>query len=386
MLHTPRVRWMVAALIGVVLLLGAGWVAVSRFRSGTTPVALAIQKPSVCTDAYKLLSLSPSEISAANPVCLVQSLKFTGELTGSVAQAYTVSADDASPSSMCAVPKRWNGYPQALLAMVVGGKAYRLRISAPGNSVHQAVKLNNLAGAVELASIAGPSTDWSQATGTVALNPDGVTGTIDASLLRDVSGGQPVRVSGQWACGAPLPLPAFAASVPCASFYALNQLHAADVARMKASACHPENLTFSGDISDHLAHAITDRAISPTPGFAGDNYCGNVGKEYTATFKFSIGDESFLLDLDAEKYPAVGPGPYSVQATTSAGAALFLGHADPQNQGQFVTDEQVFWSGRSGSFTIARDMKSGTIDAALSGLAGHSGSNVHIAGSWRCAA
>ena len=381
-----RKRWFVAALIGVLLLLGVGGVAIAHFRSGNVPIAIAAQKASTCSDAYKLLSLSPSEITAAHSVCFVQSLKLTGELAGTVGQAYTVNPDDASASSMCMVPKRWNGYPQALLAMVVGGKAYRLRISAPGNSEHQAVTLNNLAGAVELASIAGPSTDWSQATGTVALNPDGVTGTIDASLLRNVSGAQPVHVSGQWACGAPLPLPAFAASVPCASFYALNQLHAADVARMKASACHPENLTLTGDISAHLAHAITDRAISPTPGVAGDNYCGSVGEEYTATFKFSIGDESFLLDLDAEKYPAVGPGRYSVQATTAAGAVLFLGHADPQNQGQFVPDEQVFWSGSSGSFTIARDMKSGTIDAALSGLAGHSGSNVHIAGSWRCAA
>jgi hypothetical protein len=269
--------------------------------------------------------------------------------------------------------------------MVVGDKAYRLRISVPGTSEHQVVTLNNLAGAVELASIADPTTDWNQATGTVTLNPDGVTGTIDASLLRDASGAQPLHVKGQWACGAPLPVPAFAASVPCANFYALNQLHPVDVARMKASACQPETLTLTGDLSAHLAHAITDRAISPSPGFGGDNYCGRVGQEYTATFKFSIGDESFLLDLDAERYPAVVAGKYSVQATNSAGAILFLGQAAAQYHGQFLTDEQVFWSGSSGTFTIARDMKSGTIHATLSGLANHSGSSVHITGGWRCA-
>jgi hypothetical protein len=389
MLDAPRVRWTVAASIGVVVLLGIGGVAVaySHSRSGTRSVAVATPKPSTCTDAYRLLALSPSEISAANPVCLVQSLKFSGELAGSVAQAYTVSADNASPSSMCALPKRWNGYPQALLAIVVGVKAYRLRISVPGTSEHQLVKLNNLAGAVELASIADPSTDWSQATGTVSLNPDGVTGTIDASLLRDVTGAQPVHVSGQWACGAPLPLPAFAASAPCASFYALNQLHAADVARMKARSCNVENLNLSGDISAHLVHAITDRAISPSPGFGGDNYCGSVGEEYTATLKFPVGDESFLLDLDVSNYPAVLPGRYSAQTTgTSVGAVLFLGYADAQNHGQFVTDDQVFWSGSSGTFTIARDMKSGTLNASLQGSLSHAGSSVHITGSWRCAA
>jgi len=386
MLDAPRMRMAVAASIGVVFLLGIGGVAVaySHSRSGTTPAAVATPKPSICTDAYRLLALSPSEISAANPVCLVQSLKFSGELAGSVAQAYSVSADDASPSSMCAVPKRWSGYPQALLAIVVGVKAYRLRISMPGTSEHQTVSLNNLAGAVELASIVDPSTDWSQATGTISLNPDGVTGTIDASLLRDASGAQPVHISGQWACGAPLPLPAFAASAPCASFYALNHLHAADVARMKAHACNVENLSLSGDISAHLVHAITDRAISPTPGYGGDNYCGSVGEEYTATLKFSIGDESFLLDLGAYQYPGVAPGRYSAQSGTSVGVVLFLGHADPANHGEFVTDDQVFWVGSSGSFTIARDMKSGTVDATVSGLT--TGSTVRIKGSWRCAA
>ena len=388
MLDAPRMRMTVAASIGVVFLLGIGGVAVaySHSRSGTTPAAVATPKPSICTDAYRLLALSPSEISAANPVCLVQSLKFSGELAGSVAQAYSVSADDASPSSMCAVPKRWSGYPQALLAIVVGVKAYRLRISMPGTSEHQTVSLNNLAGAVELASIVDPSTDWSQATGTISLNPDGVTGTIDASLLRDASGAQPVHISGQWACGAPLPLPAVAAGVPCASFYALNQLHAADVARMKARACNVENLSLSGDISAHLVRAVTDRTMAPTPGYGGDNFCGSVGEEYTATFKFSVGDESFLLDLDVSNYPAVLPGRYPAQTTgTSVGAVLFLGYADAANHGEFVTDDQVFWMGSGGTFTIARDMKSGTLDASLSSLT-HAGSSVRITGSWRCAA
>ena len=382
-----RKRWIVAALIGILLLLGVGGVAIAHFRSGTTPAAVAVQKPSTCTDAYKLLSLSPSAISAANPVCLVQSLKLTGELTGLVGQAYTINPDNPRPSSMCAVPKRWGGYPQALLAMVVSGKAYRLRISAPGISEHQVATINNLAGVVELTSIADPSTDWSQATGTVTLNPDGITGTIDANLARDAAGAQPVHVSGQWACGAPLPQPASDASAPCTNFYALNQLQPADVARIKARACNTENLTLSGDISAHLGHAVTDTAIAPQIGYGGDNFCGSGGEEYAATLKFSVGDESFLLDLDVSNYPSVGPGKYSAQSTgTSGGAVLFLGHADPANHGVFVADDQVFWLGSGGTFTIARDMKSGTLNATLRGSLSHAGSTVHIAGSWRCAA
>jgi hypothetical protein len=65
---------------------------------------------------------------------------------------------------------------------------------------------------------------------------------------------------------------------------------------------------------------------------------------------------------------------------------LFLGNADPSTHGDFVTDDKVFWTGSGGTFSIAKDMKSGTVDATLSGLAGNSGSTVRIKGSWRCAA
>lgn len=375
-------RWMVAAVIAILLLLGVGGVAVAHYRSGPTPVATASHRPSTCTDAYRLLSLRPSQITAAQSACLVQSLKFTGELAGTVAQGYTVSADDANPTSMCTEPKRWNAYPQALLAIVIGAKAYRLRISAPGGSEHQALRINNLAHVIELAAISDPSTVWSQATGTLTVDADGTTGTVDANLLRDAAGAQPVHVSGQWACGAPLPLPAVDASVPCASFYALNQLHDADVARMKASACRPADLTFSGDISTHLDHAITDSAISPHPGIDGDNFCGSVGEDFTAALKFSVGDESFLLDLYAHQYPSVAPGQYPAEA----GVTLWLGHADPDHQGLFVTDDKVFWRGASGTFTIASDMKSGTVDANLKGLVGNAGPGVQLRGSWRCGA
>jgi hypothetical protein len=378
-------RWTIAAVICALLLLGIGGLAFVHFRSGALLLASGPGKPSTCSDTYRSVALRPSEITAAHSVCLVQSLKFTGELAGIVGEAYTVSADAASPTSMCAVPKRWDGFPQARLAMVIGSKAYRLRISAPGASEHQAATINNLSGAVELASISDPSTDWNQATGTVTLSPDGITGKIDANLLRDVAGAQPVHISGQWACGAPLPQPA--SDAPCTGFYALNQLQPADVARMKARACNAENLTFSGGITAHLSYAVTDLAISPHAGIGGDNICGAGGSNYTAALKFSIGDESFLLDLEASANPSVGPGRYSAQGTFgSGGVALWLGHADPAYHGEFVTDDKVFWLGSSGTFSIARDMKSGSIDANLKGLLSKTGSSVHIVGSWRCQA
>ncbi len=381
----------VAVSVGVLILVGIGAFGVVRLVSlhGPSATAFVAAKPTTCADAYRVLKLRPSQIASANPVCLNQSLQLTGEVIGAVGQAYPVDADSVAPTQMCSVPKRWDGFPTALLALVAGGKGYRLRISAPGSSEHQAVTINNLAGVVELDSISNPSQRWNQATGSLTLNADAITGSIDADVVRDVSGAAPVHINGRWACGALLPLPVFDASAPCANFYALNHLRDADVARMKASACNLVSLVFSGDIRGQVDHAITDRGILPHTGIDGDNVCDVGNGNFAASLKFSIGDESFLLDLSLSlgPYQSVGPGQYSAApSVNSPGPYLWLGHADPDNQGVFTADEHVFWAATAGTFTIAPDMKSGTIDATLGGFLDHASSRVQVKGSWRCGA
>src|SRR5713101_4606567 len=289
----------VAIGVAALILLGLGAFGVVRMVSlrGASATAFVAAKPTTCGDAYKVLKLRPSQVAGANPVCLNQSLQLSGEVVGTIGQAYPVDSNSVSPTPMCSEPKRWDGLPTALLAFVAGGKGYRLRISVPGSSEHQVVTLNSVTGVVELSSISSPSQRWDQATGSLILNADATSGTIDANLLRDVNGAAPVHISGRWACGAPLPLAAFDASVPCASFYAVNHLNDADVARMKASACNADSLVFSGDIRGQVDHAITDTATSPHSGPDGDNVCEVDGDNFAASFKFSIGDESFLLDL-----------------------------------------------------------------------------------------
>ncbi len=376
-------RTFAAIVVALVLLALIGF-GVVRLLSNHTNVAATVRpQPSTCADAYRVLKLAPSQISAANAVCLAQSLQLTGEVAGSVAEAYTVDPNGAGPTQMCYVPKRWDGYPQAMLAFVAGGKAYRLRISTPGSSEHQALAISSVANVVELASISDPSQDWSRATGTLNVDPEGVSGTLDVNVVRDVNGAQPEHIAGHWACGAQLPIATADASVPCSSFYALNQLAAPDVARMTSKACIAEDLTLGGDVSAHLDHAVNDRGTSATVGYAGDNVCGSVGEQYEATLKFSVGDESFLLNLGASRYPAVTPGQYPATSGLALGVMLFLGHADATNHGAFVADERVFWIGGGGSFTIGSDMKSGTIDATVMGPT--NSSSVQIKGSWRCA-
>lgn len=382
-------RRLAAAILGGVLVLGLGGLVVVRAMTGhnSPPQAAAHSTPTTCADAYRVFKLPPSEVTAATPVCLNQGLQLTGEVVGSVAQAYAVNADSLAPSAMCTKPKRWSSFPQALLAFVVAGKGYRLRIAPSGVSEHQPVSVANAAGLVELASVSDPSVDWNQANGNFTVNEDGVTGTIAVDLLQNVSGARPVHVAGTWACGAPVPSPSFDASVPCANFYALNQLTAATQAHLASSSCTAGDLTFSGDVVGHVDHTLTDRSSPQDTGIAHDGLCGDLSNsQYDATLKFSVGDESFLLDLHASNLEGnVGAGTYGPHSAGWAfGIALILGTADPSSGGAFVEDDQVYWFGSGGSFTIARDLKSGTISADLASVSG--ASTVHIQGSWRCAA
>jgi hypothetical protein len=367
----------------VLIAFGALVVMLSACNSNNPPLPAA--KPTTCDDAFRVLKLAPSMIRAVRPVCLNQSLRFMGEIAGSVGEAYPIEAGGVAATPMCTTPKRWDGFPKAMLAVDVGGKAYRLLISPPGWSEHESVTRHDLQGRVELASIAGPAADWNQASGTVTINADGISGSIDADVVRDVSGGRPVHVSGSWACGTRL-APQVDGSVPCSLFFALNHLQDADVARMKERACLAEDLSFSGAITAHLDHAINDAAYPFLPGIDGDNNCGGGGEHYDASLKFSIGDESFLLNITPRAYPSVGPGQYSAgSGAFTANAFLWLGTADPSRNGLFIADKHVYWYGSSGNFIINRDMKSGSIDETFSGLFEHSSSTVHITGSWRCA-
>jgi len=378
-------RWMIAGAIVGFLVIGSGGLALAaHFRANGAPVA-SVQKASTCADAYRVLALRPSQVAAAKPLCLVQALAFSGDLNGAVAEAYPVAADNVGPTTLCAEPKRWDDIPQALLAIVIGGKGYRLRVAVPGRSERQAVTLNSLTNVVDLSAVKEPSADWNQVEGKLTLNSDGVSGTIDASLTRDVAGARPVKVSGSWACAAPTAMPAFDATVPCSNFYTLNQLAAADVERIKAQGCVPVDLTLSGDVAAHVDHGVTGLAFYNVDGLYIQDYCSQAYGDYTATMDFSVGDETFQLNLNASHDPSVGPGQYPTTDGFLHFATLYLGRSDPSKQGAFWPDAGYEWDASAGTFTIASDMKSGTIAADFTGPQLKNFSTVHISGNWRCA-
>src|SRR5712692_10036219 len=103
-------RRIVAIVVGALLLVGLWSFGCLRLLSVRTPstAPFVAPKPSTCADAYRVLKLTPSEVTSANPVCLNQSLQLSGEIVGAVGQAYTVDANSVAPTQMCSEPKRWS--------------------------------------------------------------------------------------------------------------------------------------------------------------------------------------------------------------------------------------------------------------------------------------
>ena len=109
---------------------------------------------------------------------------------------------------------------------------------------------------------------------------------------------------------------------------------------------------------------MNDHAVRPHPGIDGDNYCGAIGNQYDASLKFSIGDESFLLNLNPRAYPSVGPGLYAAgSGPFSANAFLWLGQADPGQGGLFLPDPHM--PGEPGSRVIVEIAVPETSDGPL---------------------
>src|SRR5260370_41799636 len=110
-------RYVVIA-VGALVVIGLGGFGAGRLLLArpTANATLVAAKPSTCDGAFRVRKLAPSMITAARPVCLVQSLVLSGELLGSVGQAYPVHADGGAATSLFTTPRRWVYITLTLLA------------------------------------------------------------------------------------------------------------------------------------------------------------------------------------------------------------------------------------------------------------------------------
>ncbi|MGH7904422.1 MAG: hypothetical protein ACREPA_09930, partial [Candidatus Dormibacteraceae bacterium] len=260
---------------------------------------------------------------------------------------------------------------------------------------HAATDLSSVGGDVSLSQVPDHNQSWGQATGRLSVDASGVAGSLDVSLTRDTQGAAPLLISGRWACGHPAPPPVYDATVSCSLTYALAGLSADAVARLQsAHACLAQDLTLAGGLVFHVDHALNDPTRPPAIGQSPPvNACGVQVDSYLASVYFSSGDETFLLSivraqdpiLDGPFAPGSFPALYMNDVIGQPAPAVNLNLAQPAADGSLGTDQGPAWEATGGTFTVAPDLRSGTVNADLKG--GVSGAEtVHLAGAWRCAA
>ena len=183
--------------------------------SPSGPSQTSTNKAPSCQPIYAALNLAPSEATKSDSEgrCLPQQLSFTGEVAGEVRVAEV--------TSLCTQPLgRGDAPPAPELQMIIGGKPYSFAILlSPGyDPARPSVAAGQKNGTAQLRVIDQTQRSnefpWLATGGTVKFNPDGATGSVNADVIRNVQGAQPVHVSGTWRCGGPAASPSPAPG-PC---------------------------------------------------------------------------------------------------------------------------------------------------------------------------
>jgi hypothetical protein len=351
-----------------------------------------------CSDIYRLLGLGPSPSTDVGK-CVAQHLTVTGEIKGKV--------DYALVQQPCARPARSQPEPAAQLEVALNNLHYTLAIQSDASynraPVTQVIQPKPGQTGVDLSYRAQSRPDvfrWQATDGSLSVNADGLSGTVDANVARE-GGKAPTHIKGDWRCGEAKRFkvdPALA-STPCGPLYFLAQLTTNDIERIKGEhGCNTEDLTLSGSVAGHVTEGVTDEGSGQSVFTAPKQSCGYRTKDiyyshpeqehYQSNVHFLVDDEVFTLHISQFPY---APGTYNAFTQIPTGGrlsdpfpAVVLYDDRPQEFLQETPGRLTSWSSKTGTFTLA-DAHSGTIDMDLEG--GVSGSDkVHISGSWRCAA
>lgn len=153
-----------------------------------------------------------------------------------------------------------------------------------------------------------------------------------------------------------------------------------------------EDLTFTGGLSGHMSSAINPKPFGnsqpSSQGFEFPNStrCGEWSDEYGAYWQADIvglvGGRAWALSLS---YDTNMSKPTTFQVNGKPGAndgdadAWIVPSSFPTN-----TDSWYATYGASGSFTVAADFRSGSIDLVLPEGPTGSGTPIHVRGTWRC--
>jgi len=381
---------------------------------GTTQASPSQPRAATCDDIGRLLELKPSEMedirAGTKGACLSQDLRFSGELTGVAKEAILLLGNDTP----CPRPGRGARMPFANLNISFGDKLYLLNIGSLADYGtktaydHRAKSLElvppkkrvpegglDFGAGLHLAGrqvgISEPPEEWESIKGKLTYDQSGISGLVDATLMRDVTGAVPVHLKGRWRCNepklAPSPDPSLAALVgkPCSTLYLAAGTEAATADQLNAEGdCSKEDLNFSGDVTGHVSEGVNRRSEAARPFGSAEDVCAS--DLYGRHFAFAIGEETFRLTINPGAGQHSGDyGPVNL-IDSSHPPTLTLDYDPLDFPARDLTGpiDRVQWTSTDGAVHIAGDDASGTIEMQLKGgVPGNA--TVHLSGSWRCA-
>jgi hypothetical protein len=356
--------------IAAIALVGCGSSSTTSSPPGPSPA------PATCESVYGLLGLPPSAIadSEARHQCVQQDLEVSGEISGSIRAGHLSALGGAA----CVKPvlgADLGGGPR--LDVDLGGRLFMLTIRLSGQYRGDAsTPIVDVRKAVELAT-ADSTVDYTATAGTMSMDASGYSGAVDLDLQRDVAGAHPVHITGTWSCGPPPLAPSPTSTDPCVDYATLVGLPSPGPGE-SAAPCVPQDLTFTGGLSFSVKQALG--GLSRTTGIS--RACGGTVPDdtysYYSTQSFAAAGSAYQLSFEISHDRSAGPVPFP-----SFGPTYVYSSGRQPNPTLSLRTGLVTWESTAGTFVVASDHRSGSVDMDLRGGL-DANQTVHVSGSWRC--
>jgi hypothetical protein len=342
----------------MVLVLGLVCVPVGCSQQAATPQPSP--SPAVCAPQ----SASP------NGGCLAQGFRMSGELSGTVADAFV--------ETRCPVPLLGERLSPTTMDFRLEGHGYRLVLDPGATTFLEKPITVTQSGTSTLGRLTITDTGvatvgaWESTRGSMSVDASGIAGTLALQLLaQNTSGARPLRLDGSWRCAQ-----AISASSPtpsaCSAVLSAQHPEGADMVALAAGTCRPLSLDLSGALAGHA-----DAAVLVAPATDLQSGCIRTGQGLETQFDVAVDGRVVTITVWLRREPLRG----SLAAGNYPDPGYLEG-IDPVPVA--VSTGRMRWAYKSGTVTLGADLAGGTIDADLQGGSPGFGETVHISGAWRC--
>ena len=339
----------------------------------------AVATISACGPAATKAQAVPSTASCApqasqpKGACVSQGFRISGELTGTVADAFV--------DEQCAPPLLGDAVSLTVMHFDLAGNHYKLSLDPGGSTrfLEQPLTVTQT-GASTVARLeltdrgtAPVLPAWVSTSGSLLVDGSGTSGTLNLSLLaQNTRAARPLRLDGAWRC-APSVVAASPSLGPCSALTSAVHPDGADVSQLSPQQCHAVSLDFSGALSGHA-----DQAAVLAPAADLEASCNRSAQILTTRLATALNGRIVVIGIHLHRDPLRGeisagpyPDPGFLEALDGTPVAISAGRLN--------------WTYKAGNVTLDPDLNGGSLDADLSGGTPEFGESVHVTGRWRCA-